>query len=256
MTKTTFILALLIFGFTNCFSQLSKKEFEGVVAYFVDCVKKADIDQLDLMISYPLQRAYPIPPINNKEEFKNRYSEIFDDSLTSVITNSNLKKDWTDVGGRGIMLHNGMVWIDYEGRLLTTNYTSAKEKALKEKWIAYEKALLNTDLKAFKIPIHTIETDAFIIRIDLLENQMYRYASWSSNSKLSDPPDLVIKNGKRIFEGSGGNHHFEFTKGEYNYTVYVDVLGLDPDEMSPFQLIVTKEKKEILNQFGKKKQLR
>ena len=246
MTKSILTILFFIFSLTDCYSQLSKTEHKVVVEYFVDCIKNSDIDKLDSIISYPIERPYPIPSINDKQELKKRYSEIFDDSLTSVISNSNIKEDWTDMGWRGIMLNNGIVWLDYDGRFITTNYTSDKEKALEEKWIKYEKELLHTDLKDFKKPIHTIETDKFIVRVDLLENKKYRYASWSIDSDISNKPNLVISNGEWTPDGSGGNHHFTFTNGEYSYIVYVNILGTD--ETPPFNLEVTKNDKILLKQ--------
>jgi len=254
MTKSILTILLFISGLTDSYSQLSKTEYEDVVEYFVDGIKHSNIDKLDSIISYPIERPYPIPPINNKQELKKRYSEIFDDSLTSVISNSNIKEDWTDMGWRGIMLNHGIVWLDYNGQFITTNYTSKKEKALQEKLIESEKDLLYSNLKEFKKPIHTLETEKFIVRIDLLENQKYRYASWSINADLSNKPDLVIKNGEWTADGSGGNHHFTFTNGEYSYVVYVNVLGTD--ETPPFNLEVTKNDNVIVNQPAKLKTIK
>ena len=43
------------------------------------------------------------------------------------------------MGWRGIMLKNGIVWLDYDGKFHeTTNYTSEKEKAIEEEWIESE----------------------------------------------------------------------------------------------------------------------
>lgn len=96
MTKSILIILLITFSLTDGYSQLSKTE--DIVKYFWDCIKDKDIDKLNSIISYPIQRHYPIPHIRNKQEFKNRYSEIFDHSLTSLIANSNIKEDWSDVG--------------------------------------------------------------------------------------------------------------------------------------------------------------
>tara|TARA_R110002096_G_scaffold426827_1_gene637054 strand:+ start:1588 stop:2403 length:816 start_codon:yes stop_codon:yes gene_type:complete len=254
MTKSILTILLFAFGLTDCYSQLSKTAYEDVVEYFVDCIKNSDIDKLDSIISYPIERPYPIPSIRNKQELKKRYSEIFDDSLTSIISNSNITKDWTDMGWRGIMLNSGIVWLDYDGRFITTNYMSKNEKLIEEKWINYERDLLHPDLKEFKKPIHTIETNKFIVRIDQLENNDYRYASWSIDSDISNKPDLVINNGEWTPDGSGGNHYFTFTNGEYSYKVYVNVLG--SDETPPFNLEVTKNDKVILSQPAELKELK
>ena len=254
MTKSILTFLLLTISLTEGFSQLSETEHESVVAYFVECIKSADIEKLDSIISYPFIRPYPIPSINDKQELTERYSELFDDSLTSVIANSVIKDDWKDMGWRGIMLDRGIVWLDYDGRLLTTNYSSEKEITLKEKWIEYERNLLHTDLKDFKKPMHTIETEKFIVRVDLLEDQKYRYASWAKDSDISNKPDLVINNGIWTPDGSGGNHHFTFTNSEYSYVVYVHIMGAD--ETPPFNLKVTQNDKEILYQPAELKELK
>jgi hypothetical protein len=149
--------------------------------------------------------------------------------------------DW-----RGIMLHNGIVWLDYNGKLLTTNYSSKKEKDIEQKRIESKRNLLHSDLKGFEKPVHTVETNKFIVRIDLLENQKYRYASRSKESKLSSKPNLVINNGELTPDGSGGNNHFTFTNREFSYILYVNILGTD--ETPPFNLEVTKNDKVVLNQ--------
>tara|TARA_B100000767_G_scaffold72220_1_gene68728 strand:+ start:1605 stop:2363 length:759 start_codon:yes stop_codon:yes gene_type:complete len=246
MNKIILTFLFLIFSLTDGFSQESETEHESVVAYFIDCIKRSDIDQLDAIISYPFKRPYPVPSINDKQELTERYLELFDDSLTSIITNSIIKEDWKNMGWRGVMLHNGIVWLDYDGRLITTNYSSKKEITIKEELIESERTLLHTDLKNFIKPIHTIETNKFIVRVDLLEDQKYRYASWSKESDMASKPDLVINNGELTPDGSGGNHYFTFTNGVYRYKVSVNIMGAD--ETPPFNLEVTQNDKVILYQ--------
>jgi hypothetical protein len=254
MNKSLLPILLFVFGWTGGYSQLSKPEYKIVVENFVECIKNADIDKLDAMVSYPIERPYPIPPIKDKRELKKRYSEIFDDSLTSIISNSNSQEDWTAMGWRGIMLNDGIVWLDHDGTFLTTNHTSRKEKAIEEKWIGFERELLHTDLKDFKKPVHTLETATFIVRIDLLENEKYRYASWSKEAEISDQPNLVIRNGEWKPDGSGGNHHFTFTNGVYAYVVNVNVLG--SNETPPFHLEVLKNGKVIINEPAQLKKIK
>src|SRR5690606_40506133 len=59
----------------------------------------------------------------------------------------------------------------------------------------------------------------YLIRIDELTNDNYRYASWKIGEKESSKPDIIIDNGKLKFEGSGGNHVIIFTNDEYTYKV-------------------------------------
>ena len=168
--------------------------------------------------------------------------------------NSNSSQDWSDVGYRGIMLNRGTVWIDYDGKLITTNYISDKENAVQQEWIDYERELLHDGLKEFKKPIYTIETSKFIVRIDLLEKRRFRYASWSKGAKLSEKPALVLNNGVWMAEGTGGNHHYKFTNGQYTYIVYANVLG--SHEQPPFNLEVSRNGKVLLTQAASLKKLR
>src|SRR5437879_3942031 len=98
--------ALLIFGFQFSQAQELKKEYQIPISNFIECVKKDKKEAIAEMIAYPFERAYPIPPIKNKQEFIKRYNEIFDNRLITIIINSTPATDWSEVGWRGIMLHH------------------------------------------------------------------------------------------------------------------------------------------------------
>ncbi|WP_428230767.1 hypothetical protein [Flavobacterium sp.] len=153
------------------------------------------------------------------------------------------------MGWRGIMLGSGDIWIDTDGRLISINYQSQYEKELKDKLITGKKGKLNSALTNFKKPVCILETSKFRIRIDDLGNDSYRYASWSLKQSMSEKPDLVLNNGKFIQEGTGGNHSFEFKKGNYIYTCYIIVLG--EKNTPPARLVISQNGKEILNQEAK-----
>jgi hypothetical protein len=55
-----------------------------------------------------------------------------------------------------------------------------------------------------------------------------------------------LNNGEVVFEGTGGNHYYDFKKGVYLYRCDVTVLGAD--DSPPGDLIVYKNDKEILSQ--------
>jgi hypothetical protein len=57
---------------------------------------------------------------------------------------------------------------------------------------------------------------------------------------------LILKKGEVVFEGSGGNHHFDFKNGEYLYSVSVIVMG--SDESPPGTLEIYKSDKLLLTQ--------
>jgi hypothetical protein len=154
------------------------KENLKVVTDFIKSVKSRNLEELSSRISFPFAREYPIPEIKSKEEFLKRYNEVFDDSLTQMIVNSDPNKDWSPVGWRGIMLFNGELWLDYDGRLIGVNYQSKFEKNEFAELIKIEKRDLYESLREFAQPICVLETSKYRIRIDDLGNWNYRYAAW------------------------------------------------------------------------------
>lgn len=221
--------------------ELEDKEIERIKA-LITLFKKKDIDGISNKISYPLFRQYPIPHIKDKEEFKKRFSEVFDQILIDKIANSQIS-EWSEVGWRGIMFENGDLWMDTDGIITSINYQSGYEKNLMTSLIAKEKGDLHTSLKTFKSPIYKIKTKIYLIRIDELSDYNYRYAAWKVNEKETSKPDLVINNGQIEYEGSGGNHVITFVNGIYTYKVYRNVIGTDT---SPDITLEVKENGKVI----------
>jgi hypothetical protein len=210
--------------------------------------KQKNIDKISNLINFPLKREFPIPSVKNKNEFKKRFNEVFDKTLVDKIANSNINQ-WSEVGWRGIMFDNGMVWIDSDGEKITAvNYQSDFEKKLKKELITKEKENLHSSLKTFKSPTYRIKTKNYLIRIDELANKKYRYASWKINKTESSKPDIILNNGVLKFDGSGGNHVISFTNGKYKYKVYRNIIG--EDDTSDITFEVEKDGKVILTEDG------
>ncbi|MFB9078068.1 hypothetical protein ACFFLS_18925 [Flavobacterium procerum] len=246
--KKLLLIILVLVG--QClYSQDLKPEYKKFIKTFIENVKNDRKEEVAKMIRYPLRRDTPIPPIKNKVEFIKRYNEIFDEELKKEIVNSDPAKNWEQVGWRGIMLNSGTIWFEEDGKLKTINHISKKEKVYKEKLIAEEKSKLHSSIKEFKEPLYVLETSKFRIRIDDLGNQKYRYASWSIKKSMSEEPDLILKNGKWIPDGSGGNSYFEFKSGNFVYQCYIIVLG--QSDSPPATLTIYQNKKTILEQNAK-----
>jgi hypothetical protein len=250
MTKSyllTFFLVLSTSVFS--FGQDLKKEYQEIISRFINCVNTNNKEQVVGMVSFPFDRHYPIPSINNKQEFLKRYNEVFDDSLKKMIIKSNPAKDWSDMGWRGIMLYDGVIWIDFNGRLMTINYQSAFEKENTHKIILEEKSKLYSSLRQFNQPLVLLETQKFRIRIDDLDSSRIRYACWPLEKDMSEKPDLILDNGHLEFHGSGGNHSYSFKNGDYSYICYV--FNLRNDKTPPARLMIYFKNKEILSQDAK-----
>ncbi len=239
-------LIILLLTFKQGSAQSLEKEGQDVVLTFIELIKNRNLEKLKSQISFPLRRNYPLPDIKNENEFLKRYDEVFDDNLTTMIVSSDLKNDWSVAGWRGIMLNRGTLWLDYDGRLIAVNYHSNIELDNREKLIENDKNSIHKSLNKFEQPVLILETEKFRIRIDELNNGAYRYASWSIDSTMDEKPDLVLETGSREFEGSGGNHRYEFINGNYTYECSINVMG--KYEAPPAHLTVYKGEKKILYQ--------
>lgn len=223
------------------------KNQQKVVAEFISYIKNNDREGLAKKIAFPFEREYPIPSIKNKAEFVKRYKEVFDDNLVKQIVNSDPAKDWHDGGWRGIVFNDGEIWLDLDGRLLEVNGDTEAEKKIKANMLAEDKKEVHASLKDFKMPLYVLKTAKYLIRIDLVTDTTYRYASWKAGAKMTDKPDLVITgNTIRQDNGTGGNHSYIFKKGDYTYECNIIIIGAD--DTPPAMLTVFQGKKEILSQ--------
>ncbi len=218
------------------------------ITALISLFRERNIDKISNKIIFPLRRAYPVPSIKNQEEFKRRFNEVFDKTLIERIAHSK-PEQWSDVGWRGIMLDDGVLWIsEDDGMITAVNYQSDFEKKRRTELILTEKRNLHASLKNFESPAYRIKTDSYLIRIDELTANKYRYASWKTGENESSEPDIVLKNGKLEFQGSGGNHMITFVNGNYLYKVYRNIIG---EENRPeITLIIEKDGEIILTQDG------
>jgi len=90
---------------------------------------------------------------------------------------------------------------------------------------ASEVAEPHESLSEYSSAILQWRTDNFLVRVDEMNGQSYRYASWSADASQEDEPDLVLYGGELVWDGSGGNRHYEFTNDEYRYEVHLAYIG-------------------------------
>lgn len=242
-----FVLLFLSVALSAQQTELDKDKIEAiknVIALF----QEKDVDKISSIVRFPLSREYPLHPINNKKELKQRFEQVFDENLINKIANSTVDQ-WAEVGWRGIMFDNGELWMaDSDGIITSVNYQGALERTLISELIAAEKGSIHQSLVNYEKPVYKIETKSFLIRIDQLNDMEYRYASWKKGRKDSSLPDLVLKNGIWEPQGSGGNHVIEFVNKNYTYKIFRYIIG--GEEASDVTLVVEKDGKVILTQDG------
>lgn len=221
-------------------------KYQPIVHSFIDAAKNKDRQAIVNRIAYPLKRENPIAQISGSQEMLARFDEVFDNTLLDTIAQSRAEQDWQEMGWRGIMLGSGQVWMDFDGNIIAVNYQTALEARLASELIAKQKNTLHPSLKEYRRPVLMWQTEKFTIRIDQLINGKYRYASWAKGNSNGEKPDLVLTNGEVKFEGSGGNHTYQFQSGPYRYECQVTVIGTS--DSPPGALMVYKNGTLIVDQ--------
>lgn len=211
-------------------------------------MREGDKTRLAEIIDFPLRRRYPLPYLS-RSEFIARYDEIFDDELTKIIVSSN-ENDCGRIGWRGLQLHRGLVWFHEEGHVRSLNYESEFEKGERIRLIDLERSELHESLRKYHEPVLEWKTCTYRIRIDSKVNDdyslRYRYASWKVDRFHDSKPDIIIDNGSRTWDGSGGNHYYEFRNGDYEYILYVGLIG--KEDMPPGELTVYRGSEMLLDE--------
>lgn len=227
LTNTRLLLISLIIGAVSiCMAAETRTASEGVDKIMA-AAKSKNQEALSQLLVYPLRREYPLPPIGNAQEFIQRFHEIFDDGFLEMIASSNVKNDWEVMGYKGTMFKHGLLWLDEAGRVLAVNHQSDAEKQKMHQMIEMDKSQVHPSIRTFEKPILKFETQRFRVRIDLMPDQTYRYASWPLKKSMGEKPELVLYKGEETYDGSGGNHTYVFKNGSYRYERQVAVLGVD-----------------------------
>ena len=116
-------------------------------------------------------------------------------------------------------------WLHYDGRVRAINHSSAVEEERRVQIVESQRRRLHTSLREFAAPMLDWKPETYRVRVDSLGDGEYRYAVWPVNSEISEEPDLILRNGERDYDGSGGNHDYTFVNGDHTYAVYVYVVG-------------------------------
>lgn len=236
------------------------KAYKNFYYKFKDAVLKNKRKQVSELVGYPItiygdERKYSI---KNKTEFLNLYDSVFSQNMLTVIKQqqfNDLFVKWS-----GVMIGNGEVWfsgtcqddackeVNVEVSSLHNPFffKSAKGKKAVDALLNKEKSKLHKSLLNFTEPVLLWNTKSYIIRIDRIGKDKYRYAAWNITGNQSQKPNIILNNGKIFYDGSGGNHHYEFRNGAYKYICYVNMIG--SSETPPGSIEVFEKNKRILSQ--------
>ena len=210
----------------------SKIQYIDDIRKVINTIKGGSEKKIASLVKYPLAMSYPVPDINNEEEFIERFEEVFDEAILEKIASSSTD-DWNTVGWRGIMFDNGMAWIDYDGLIKAVNYQSEKEKQIQKELIEKERATLHISVQEFMHPLHHVYIDNDIVRVDKMPDDSFRLVIWK-NKDATQLPDLVIGNGVIEFHGSGGGASYIFKDKDYRYDFGDPYIGSKSDPAIPY----------------------
>lgn len=180
----------------------------------VKAVAEDDSVSFASLVSYPLQRPYPLHNIETPAQMTGYYSVMVDDSLRRVLTESH-PGDWEEYGWRGWALKRGeYVWIDSE--LYAVDYLSARERQMLDSLTKTEMSSLPGDYGAGWLPEMCLQTDGdnAVMRIDSKKDDSliprYRLLIYPAGSDLRSAPAYTL-NGYRDTEGTAGTRVYMFT---------------------------------------------
>ena len=201
-----------------------EQDCRSSVVRFLEAFRSDDRNDLAALIHFPVYRGYPVVAAIERDDFGERFDDLFDAELTKFIIDSELD-DWRVGGWRGIALRgpNGTsVWLHHDGSLRGV-YGGWRAAWLAEwnRLIELERSQLHVSLQAYARPILEWDTANHRVRIDSLAGGGFRYASWRAGVHHRQQPALILLNGRVFGHGGCGNHQYDFPVGAYLYQVRV-----------------------------------
>lgn len=188
------------------------------VRELVQAVMDNDSATFSSLVSYPLERPYPLHAIEDSTQMKSYYPVMVDDSLRRIITES-APEEWGEEGWRGWTVGDGSyLWID--GALYEVGYVSQEESHRRNDLVRREMNSLPAEMQGGWVPEWCLENpqDGTIYRIDAdslktvsgdIAPGLYRLAIYRKNADLHKRPARTLR-GHKYLEGSAGSVLYYF----------------------------------------------
>ena len=244
--QLTYTIACLFLGH-SMFAQnaeLSISEKHAIRA-FVNDLQYERKELVAAAMHYPMERLYPLKPIIDEKEFIEHYDEFIDTPFIESVKSS----EWERIGWRGICCGNGIMWgnIDENGEFYTYSYRlTQKGKHVWREAVDKQRERLYQGLRSFEEPVFMFSTTKYTIRVDLMQDNTYRYASWNKGHDISTKPDLIITKGELNTEGSLHLEYYSFKNGDYEYEIGPGVRS----DGYEYELTVSRKGNLLMSQQG------
>ena len=204
-----------------------------------------DAESFSSLVSYPLQRPYPLKNIENEEQMKRYYPVLIDDSLKSVIVDAT-PGDWAEYGWRGWSIKkDNYIWVDED--VYSIPYISKRETEVRDSLIKADLKSIPVNLSKGWLPMQCLKGDGneFVYRIDYKRDNsgktLYRLCVYDGDSDLSGAP-LDVMTGYREVEGSAGTATYYFQDKKGNTAIYAADI---PDDSQPEIVFTNSETGDI-----------
>ena len=173
-------------------------------------------------------------------------SILFDSSFKSKLLSYNDSDVFEHNGYFGLVggPFSGDIWMDENGLVASINYQSAAELKLQKKLTHEIQNKIYPSVKMWKENILVCETNKFLIRVDLLDNDELRYIAWSKPKTITEKPDLILSHGVQEFQDTMGGVTYTFSNGQYYYQVDQRDMAESEDQIGLF-LRVFDNKKDL-----------
>lgn len=254
INRTALIMALVAgLPLVNCGNSKNKMEQDTAVAVenadsipesvkkLVKAVADDDKDGFSQLVSYPLQRPYPLHDIETPEQMSEYYHNLVDDSLRNVIIKAGVDK-WSEYGWRGWSLDDGRyIWVDEN--VYDVNYISNSELRNIDSLQRVEIASLAPELREGWRPMMCLKSSdsGKIYRVDTRttgkpeEINHYRLAVYGSGDDLAALPAQLLE-GEMEVDGSAGSvsYHFHDKAAASDYILLPESTeSIDPVIIKP-----------------------
>jgi len=224
--KKYFYFGLLLFFFSQTISgqSIDYCKVKSIINAFIS----ESPTQIADFIEYPLKRRYPLPSINNKQEFIDYFLEIFDSSFIQSVGNSNANNDWIEIGWRGVMFQNGNIWLSDNYLIKRINYESVLGKSKWQELVDFQKNKLPIEYQNIDNPIYEWNSEKYHYRLDEIKG-MYRLMIWDKEQTLLKE---IYENGMWEFDGNIGFFHIDWNTT--NKTLRIQNYGRNGDLIYTF----------------------
>ena len=176
--RLTFLVIVTGFALINCEAQDSlqiAEDFKEIIRL----IRTDSLSKLAGLINYPLMRPNPIPDILTIKDFVSYAPILFDSSFKMKLLSYDDSVIFYHNGYYGLVggRFHGDIWIDEDGRIESVNSHSMGELELQKKMTKEIKSKIYPSVNSLKKNILVCESDKFLIRVVLLDDNKLRYVA-------------------------------------------------------------------------------